>query len=334
MILNPAIIALVFGSLLVSAVMIYASAVGINIINNWDLKSGSEKQLRLERKTYLLSSVLSYVLAFQFISLFLFVYTADDIHTLFIGAMCAAGSLNVNDYGYSTLFLKIVTVILCGIWIIFNHTDNKGYDYPLIKTKYKFLLLITALIIVESIFQFNYFFQMRPNIITSCCGTLFSEEAKSIAGTMAHYPPYWTMIVFFASLILTLRFGIHFLWTGRGDRGFSYLSVFMLLVAFTSIISFISVYFYELPTHHCPFCILQKEYGYIGYPLYMSLFTAGITGASVGVIGRYRGYSSLKEIIPSLQKRLCLVSMIGYAVFALIASYPIIFSDFILIYSD
>jgi len=39
-----------------------------------------------------------------------------------------------------------------------------------------------------------------------------------------------------------------------------------------AILSFISVYFYELPTHHCPFCILQKEYGYVGYPLYLTLF--------------------------------------------------------------
>lgn len=334
MILNPAIIALVFGSLLVSAIMVYASAVGVRIINNWDLKSGSEKQLRLERKTYLLSSVLSYVLAFQFISLFLFVYTADNIHNLFIGAMCAAGSLNVNDYGYSTLILKIVTVMLCGVWIVFNHTDNKGYDYPLIKTKYKFLLVITALIILESFFQFQYFLNTRPNIITSCCGILFSEEAKTIAGTMAHYPPYWTMIVFYGSLILTIRFGVYFFVTGKGDKGFSYASTFMLIVAFTSIISFISLYFYELPTHHCPFCILQKEYGYIGYPLYLSLFTAGISGVSVGVIGRFKDLPSLKDVIPSLQKRLCLVSMIGYAVFTLIASYPIVFSDFILIYFD
>jgi len=100
--------------------------------------------------------------------------------------------------------------------------------------------------------------------------------------------------------------------------------------SFVAIISFISLYFYELPTHHCPFDLLQREYNYIGYPLYLSLFAAGITGAGAGVIDRFKDAPSLKSVIPSLQKRLCLFSMIGYIVFTLIATYPIVFSGFIL----
>jgi hypothetical protein len=83
-----------------------------------------------------------------------------------------------------------------------------------------------------------------------------------------------------------------------------------------------------MPTHHCPFCLLQKEYHYIGYPLYLSLFTAGITGIGVGVLERVKGAASLTSVIPPIQKKLCLFSMIGYAIFALITSFPMIFSDF------
>ena len=108
MILNPAIIALILGSLICSIFAIYASFVGIQIIRHWDLGSGSARQLALERKTYLLSTILVCLLGFELFSLFLFVYTADHIHVLFVGAMCSAGSLNVNAYGYPTLILKIV----------------------------------------------------------------------------------------------------------------------------------------------------------------------------------------------------------------------------------
>jgi hypothetical protein len=94
------------------------------------------------------------------------------------------------------------------------------------------------------------------------------------------------------------------------------------------VISFISLYFYQLPTHHCPFCLLQKEYYYIGYPLYLSLFGAGIAGIGLGVVNRFRNISSLKNIIPLAVKRLCFASVVGYAVFAIISTYPIIFSDF------
>jgi hypothetical protein len=102
----------------------------------------------------------------------------------------------------------------------------------------------------------------------------------------------------------------------------------MLMIGIIAIIAFISVYYYELPTHHCPFCLLQAEYHYIGYPLYLALFCGGITGTGVGVIDRYRCTPSLRSAIPRLQKRLCLWSMAGYIVFAAIAAYPMVFSDF------
>ena len=111
---------------------------------------------------------------------------------------------------------------------------------------------------------------------------------------------------------------------------FSYFSTWLFFFSFVAVISFISLYFYQLPTHHCPFDLLQGDYNYIGYPLYLSLFAAGITGAGTGVIDRFKDISSLKSVIPGLQKRLCLFSMIGFTVFTLIATYPIIFSGFIL----
>jgi hypothetical protein len=102
-ILNPGIIALVLASFLMVAFAGYASFTGLQIIRSWDMRSGSPAQLSLERKTYLVSTIFAYVSAFQLLSLFMFIYTADHIHSLFVGAMCAAGSLNVNGYGYPTL---------------------------------------------------------------------------------------------------------------------------------------------------------------------------------------------------------------------------------------
>ena len=328
MILNPAIIALISGSLLISAFALYASIIGTQIIHSWDISSGSELQLRLERKTYLVSTVLAYVLAFELFSLFLFVYTADHMCTLFVGAMCAAGSLNVNAYGYPTLVLKIVNFFLCGMWLILNYTDNKGFDYPLVKKKYTFLLYITGSLLLEAVSQTYYFAAMRPDVITSCCGTLFSDQAQSIAGDIASLPPYGAKVLFYVSLVLVFRAGIHFYRTGRAARVFANLSTWLFVFSFISIISFISVYFYQLPTHHCPFCLLQKEYHYVGYPLYLSLLSAGIMGASVGMIDKFSGITSLGHAIPLLQKKLCLFTMAGYFIFALIATYPMIFSDF------
>jgi hypothetical protein len=90
---------------------------------------------------------------------------------------------------------------------------------------------------------------------------------------------------------------------------------------------FISVYFYELPTHHCPFCILHPEYGYVGYLLYLSLLSAAVSGLGVGAIMPFQTKASLAAIIPRIQKRLALVSVLAYAVFMIISGYGILFSN-------
>jgi hypothetical protein len=330
MILNPAIIALITSSLLITAYAVYASAIGFQILGHWDIKSGSQGQLVLERKTYLISTLLAYLFGLSLFSLFLFIYTADHVHNLFVGAMCAAGSLNVNQYGYPALVIKIVNFFLCGVWLIINFADNKGLDYPLIRIKYKLLIVITILLALETFLVINYFIALKPNVITSCCGTLFSTDEEGIAAGLASLPSVPAKVLFYLSVVLTLRSGIHFLVTGKAARVFAYFSTWLFVFSFVAVISFISLYFYELPTHHCPFDLLQWEYDYIGYPLYLFLFAAGITGAGAGVIDRFKDASSLKSVIPGLQKRLCLFSMIGYTVFTLIATYPMIFSDFIL----
>lgn len=326
--ITPGTIALITGSVLVSIFAIYASLIGAQVFRWWDLQSGSERQLSLERKTYLISTILAYVMPAQVLSLFFFVYTADRLHEVLLGAMCAAGSLNANGFGYLTLILKTANAFLCGLWLLMNHLDSKGYDYPLIRDKYRFLFWIAALLTLEAMFQTSYLLGISPDVLTSCCGTLFSSEGQGLGGEMAAMPSYGTKIAFYLSLVLVLRAGIHFLWTKRGARAFSYIALWFFLVSMVSMVSFISVYFYELPTHHCPFCVLQGEYHYIGYPLYLTLLGASIAGVAVGMVERFRGVASLRQALPGFQRGLCLSSMVGYILFVGISSYPMIFSDF------
>jgi hypothetical protein len=106
--------------------------------------------------------------------------------------------------------------------------------------------------------------------------------------------------------------------------------VLYLLVSLTAILSFISPYFYELPTHHCPFCILQGEYGYIGYPLYAALFGSAVTGMGVGILMPFRNIASLAERLPAMQKKLALVSLILALLFTGVVTYRMLITDFVL----
>lgn len=333
MILHPTVIANLLAAYVACFMLIYASFYGFQILKHWNLQSGEEFQLILERKTYLISTLLSYVFGLQLLSLFLYVFTADSLRVLFVGAMCAAGALNINAYGYPTLLLKIVSFLLAGLWLILNHADNQGYDYPLIKKKYSLLVLIAPLIVLETLLESAYFLSMRADVITSCCGSLFSSEKKGGLGSeIASLPAKPALWLFYGAMAVTLFSGY---WRYRKNRGgylFPAMSLIMFAIALITLISVISLYIYELPTHHCPFCIIMEEYHYLGYLLYVLLFGAAVTGMGSGILLPFRYIESLKPSINGTISSLALVSVSLFAAFTVIVSYQMITSSLIMNY--
>jgi hypothetical protein len=326
---HPGILAILLGSTLTSLMLCYCAYQGVRIIQSWDISSGSELQLELERRTYLVSTVMSYALGFQLLSLFLFIYTADTLSPLFIGAMCAAGTLKVNGFGYPTLMLKIVSCLLAGLWLIVNATDNRAHDYPLVRTKYWLLLFLAPFLLAETTTQAAYLLGLRPNIITSCCGTIFTSDANTILSDLLALPPALAEGAFFSSAVITVALGLRvYLKTDSGSaRLFAIASLVHCLLSLIALISFISIYFYELPTHHCPFCILHQEYGYVGYPLYLAILVSAVCGIGTGIIDPYRTTPSLLSVIPRLQKRLALISVVSALIFVVITGGEMLFSN-------
>jgi hypothetical protein len=306
--------------------LLIAGGHGIMILRTWDLSSSSEHQINLERRTYLISAILGYGLAFQILSLFLFIFTAENLHSQFVGAMCAAGVLNVNCFGYPTFILKVVNALLAGTWLIINHVDSKGYDYPLIGVKYALLVGLIPLMLVESSLQFAYFSGLKADVITSCCGSLFSADKRGIASDIAGLPAIPMMAGFALTLVTAIASGLLFRLRGMGGYLFAAFSTLFFIVGTASLVSFISVYTYALPTHHCPFCILQKEYGYRGYLLYATLLGGGTAGMGVGALMPFRKTTSLAQVIPRVQRRLTVAAMFLYLCFTAVAAWSIMVS--------
>jgi len=329
-IFHPLILALFTASLLTGFMVVYASVFGAQILRRWDLRSGSELQLGLERKTYLVSTLLGYAFAAELLSLALFVFTADRIHGFFVGAMCAAGTLKANAFGYPALLLKGTNAILAGLWLILNTADNKGSDYPLVKTKYRWLLAATPLILAEIVLQAAYFLKLDPDVITSCCSTLFSQGGTSLGSDLASLPVAPMRVLFFSSLALSAALGVVFVRTGRAGVFLGLSSAATLAVSVLAIISFISIYIYELPSHHCPFCLLQAGYHFVGYPIYFSLFGGAIAGLGVGVLQPYRKVPTLSEAVPKLQKKLAIAAVVCFLVLAAIVLVEMAVSQLVL----
>lgn len=328
MILHPGIIALLIGSAITVLMLFYATIIGVTISFRWDYVSSSASQLLLERRTYLISTLVNYGLAFQVASLILFIYTLDDIHRLFVGAMCATGSLNANPVGWYALLSKIVVSFLAGFWIALNFIDQKVEEYPLVKLKYLLLLLLLPIVMADFFLQISYFLGLDPDIITSCCGSLFSSGGEGAMSSLSALPVLPTMIAFytfyalFAGVVwLNLCFMSGLL---RGLLALS--SAAFLVLAVVSIISFISSYIYEMPTHHCPFDVVQKHYNFIGYPLYLTLMVGVYFGMLPGLFQPLKKVPCLLETISRLERKWFLWSFGSVTLFVALVSSAVGYS--------
>jgi hypothetical protein len=301
---NAAIIALEIASAVSVAMLAYAALFGWRILRHWDLASSSELQVSLERHTYLVSTLVAFVLAIEAVSLLLFVYNADRMAPQFVGAMCAVGTLNTSGYGFPALFLKILVFFSASTWLIVHRLDTRGYDYPLTRTKYALLFGIAPLVLVEAYLQTRFFLAMDTDVITSCCGTLFGADREAVAADLASLAPGPTMVAFYAVMGLTLVVGLAARrWPGM-TGAYSLLSAVAFLTTVVAVVSFVSLYVYEHPHHHCPFCLLKAEYGYTGYLLYVPLFFGTVLGLGAGAVRRFAGVASLATVVPGLTRRL------------------------------
>lgn len=335
MIFQPAIIALLLAAGLSLAMLAIASPFAVQLIRHWDLGSGSERQLQLERLTYLFSMMVALVCGLQILSTLLFVFNADKMSVMFVGAMCAVGALNANAYGFPALYAQIVLFFFVATWLAINRLDNQARDYPLTRFKYGLLLAYAPLAALVLYLQFNYFIRLEADVITSCCGSLFSEEADTVASEVSAMAPMRAMGLFYVTLGAAILIALWH-WKSAGRRRWSGFAVGASAVAaffaaLIGVVAFVSLYIYEHPNHHCPFCILKPEYHYQGYALYLPLFAATAAGLAAGVLTLFARRPSLAALAPRASARLAAIAAAGFAVFVAVASFMVLRSNLILI---
>ena len=333
MLFQPAIIALLMAAGVAVIMLLAAAPFAVQVIRHWDIHSGSERQLALERRTYLFSTLLSFVMLVQLAALLLFVFNADRLSVMFVGAMCAVGTLNVNDYGFPSLIVQMAVFFLAAMWLAINHVDTQARDYPLVRVKYGLLLLLLPLLLTNFWLEFQFFSALKANVITSCCGSMFSEESKTIAAEASGLEPLPAIWLFYGAMAAAI--GVALWHWRRGGRVSGYLlaltSAGGFVAAITGVLSFISLYIYEHPHHHCPFCILKPEYDYLGYSLYVPLFVATAAGLGAGAMQPFARVPSLVEIVASNSRRFSGLTVAGYILFTALATWFVLTSNLILI---
>jgi len=331
MLIAPAVLALNGVAVTVTLLLLSAAWFAIQVLRHWDIGSGSERQLMLERRTYLISTLVTWCFASEIVSLLLFVYNAEQLATQFVGAMCATGVLNAAPWGWTTLFLKIAVFFSGAAWLILNRVDNQARDYPLVRAKYALLLCIAPLAAAEAWAQWRFFLSLDPDVITSCCGALFTPAGDGVAAEVAALDPSTSLAAMYLSGFMLLAVGGYYRLLGRGGGLFASLAGAAFAIALATIVSCIALYVYEHPHHHCPFCLLKSGHGFIGYWLYVPLFSATAFALGIGLIGRWRAQPSLSTIIDVDGRRFASIALALFVLFYAVTTYAVLGSSLTMI---
>jgi hypothetical protein len=306
MFLTPEIITL---SILNALFVIFATIAFINalmIVLKYDASATTSYQYALEKKSYLSATIIKFIFYVKIPLFIFFVYTLDELSNILPGAMCAAGVVSATSYGTPLLFLKILNLYLFAFWIVLNDEDMKYEHQPYLKQKFFLYCVAYFLLMSEIIIEMLMFNAMDISSVVDCCGAIFSTTATTYLAEILSTSPTVLLSIFYGVFILLVVFYII-----KNRYIYALLNVVFLLIALITLIAFFGTYIYEQPTHHCPFCLLQSDYNYIGYFLYIVLFVGTFFGFVIGIID-----FKLKE----LQKRFH-ISLFYNTLYVVIVSY-------------
>lgn len=284
MFLNPNIQIILFIDFIFLFFLLISLLLSFELFSKWDFQSTAILQYKLEKRAYLVSTIIKYIFFLKLPLFLFFIYSVDGLSDIIVGAMCSVGVIDASSYGIPLLILKVVNLYLFGFWLIIHYGDLQYPDLPFTKTKFGFFIIAAFLIIFEIILDFLMFDSIDLSKIAVCCGALFSNSSTSYLAILFSIDSWDYFYLFYLSYVLNL-----FFYLKRNDYMFSIANILFLIVAIISLIIFFSTYIYELPTHHCPFCILQKGYYYIGYLLYISLFIGTFFGIGLIVANLVEG---------------------------------------------
>ena len=312
MFLTPEIIAIYILDIIFLLFAFYAFIISIKIVRFWNINSTNERQYGLEKQAILVATIIKYIFVLKIPLFVFFAFTSDKISDVITGAMCAAGVVNSVSFGLELFVFKIINLYVFGFWIALHVKDMA--DEKLRFTKLKFYIFIVAFILltIEILYEISFFNSLDVDKIVSCCGTLFSATSSLALSIIFEIPNQITVAIFYTSFFLLLI--AYFL---KKEWLFLATNSIFFIVSIISLILFFGTYIYELPTHHCPFCFLQKEYHYVGYLLYITLFMGTFSGISGSILTMLKTEKS---------KKFYKTSLVFNAIYtAIVTAYPIVF---------
>ena len=310
MLLTPEILTLDILNILFLLFATVAFFFSVKILLQYKADETTSLQYKLEKQSYLVATIIKFIFAIKIPLFIFFIFTLDKISTVLPGAMCGAGVVNATQYGTPLIMLKILNLYLFAYWIVLNSEDMKLEDRRYLKLKFAVFSVAYILLFIEIILQMSMFFSIDVNSVVDCCGSIYSTTNGTYMADIIGAKPLYLLSLFYGIYLFII-----IAYIAKNRYFYSIFNLLFMIIALISLIGFFGTYIYELPTHHCPFCMLQKDYHYVGYFLYTFLFVGTFYGIVLGLIVFSKKESDLRFKISLFFDTLYVVVITAYPLF-------------------
>ena len=310
MLLTPEVLTIDILNLLFFIFASIAFYYSVKIVLKYDFNATTTLQYNLEKQSYLVAVIIKFIFYIKILLFIFFVFTLDNISNILPGAMCAAGVVNATVYGNYLLILKIINLYIFGYWLVLNHEDMKSEKQIYLKLKFKVYIFAYFLLLFEIGLETMMFLSIDTKSVVDCCGAIFSTTDGSYMARLLNTSPSILLGSFYAVFIFII-----IAYIVKNRYLFSLVNLLFIIISLITLIAFFGTYIYELPTHHCPFCMLQKDYNYVGYFLYIFLFIGTFNGIALGLIDFSKENENAKYKISLLFTTLYVLLVSYYPVF-------------------
>lgn len=317
--LEPWILLRLLAGLVATALFVRGGYTSLRVLRRFDAMRASEGQLALERQVELSSTFVRVGAATQLAALVLSVLGADKLSHGIRGAMCAYGTFHANEWGFPALYASLTAAFAAALLSQLYLFDMRVRGPELVRTLAVGTLLVAPLAIVDLVLQVKFLFGLDLSVVASCCSVQLDPVA-SAGGGYVEGPRVLASVL--APVAIAASVLVAWLASRRPKAPAvalaGALSFVALPLAIAATVLEVAPHAFEVPQHHCPFCLLRADVWGLGYALFGALFLAVVWAGGAGLSAVIARGPGAKEALGAFAaRRLRLAALAWIAVLAL-----------------
>lgn len=261
--LSPAISIELFLEFFLLIVLTYTLFQTVFILKNYQKETITDIEDFVEKKSYLVSILVSLALIIKIVLIAFFTYALDSLSSIVPGAMCMTGVLNTNEYGEVLIVLKLFVLLFSSLWLLLNKADLYSKEGAFFTKKMWFFIVLYIVIFAEFILSLLFLSSIDTQTPVLCC------LAKNVVESRL---PFGISISMLVSLFYTFYIVVMYSAYKQQKLLLFIATLIFVYLAYYANVYYFATFVYEAWAHNCPYCMLQAEYNFIGYFIYGSFF--------------------------------------------------------------